>query len=61
MRPWQEGQQRASTAKVRAKSSAHRRYPPAGHVWSGLSVAAGGGAGGVIRALHWLLTASTPA
>ena len=60
MRPWHEGQHRTSTAKVRAKSSAHRRYPPAGHVLSGWSVAAGGGTGGVIRALHWLPAASTP-
>ena len=33
-------------SKVRASSSAHRRYPPANHVRSGWSVAAGGGAGG---------------
>jgi len=46
---------------VRARSSAHRRYPPAGHVRSGWSVAAGGGNGGVIRALHRLAAASTPA
>jgi hypothetical protein len=42
MRPWQEGQLRTSTAKVRAKSSAHGRYAPAGPVRSGSARAAAG-------------------
>ncbi len=60
MRPWQEGQVRTSTAKVRAKSSAHGRYPPAGPVRSGSGVAAAGSCGGGIgamRGLHGLAAA----
>jgi hypothetical protein len=64
MRPWQEGQRRTSTAKVRAKSSAHGRYPPAGPVRSGSALAAAGssvGGFGAMRGLHGLAAASTPA
>ena len=40
MRPWHLGQARTSTANVRARSSAHARYPPARLGVSGSSVAA---------------------
>jgi hypothetical protein len=45
MRPWQEGQQRTSPAKVRAGNSAHRRHPPTGRNRSGSSSATGASGG----------------
>ena len=60
MRPWQEGQLRTSTAKLRASSSAQGRYPPLGPVRSGLLVAAAGssvGGLGAMRDLHGLAAA----
>jgi hypothetical protein len=63
IRPWHLGQARTSTAKVRAKSSAHGRYPPAGPVRSGSALAAAGssvGGFGAMRGLHGLAAASTP-
>jgi hypothetical protein len=64
MRPWHEGQVRTSTAKVRARSSAHGRYLSAGPGRPGSAVAAAGSCVdgfGVMRRLHGLAAASTPA
>jgi hypothetical protein len=62
IRPWHLGQARTSTAKVRAKSSAHGRYPPASPVRSGSALAGAGssvGALGAMPGLHGLAAAST--
>jgi len=63
MRPWHLGQARTSTANVRARSSAHGRYPPARFGVSDKALAAGasGGGFGAMRDLHGLADASTPA
>ena len=60
MRPWQEGQVRTSTAKVRAKSSAHGRYPrpaPSGRARGWPRPAPAGGGIGAMRGLHGLAAA----
>ena len=61
--PWQVGQASTSTAKVRAKSSAQGRYPPARLSGSGsvAGVASSGGGFGAMRDLQVLAGASTPA
>src|SRR5687768_12830695 len=62
MRPWHFEQARRSTPKVRARSSAHGRYPPGRFGVSGsVAGAASGGGLGAMRDLQVLAGASTPA
>ena len=62
MRPWHLGQARTFTPNVRARSSAHGRYPPARFGVSGSPIAwVIGGGFGTMRDLHGLAAASIPA
>jgi hypothetical protein len=49
IRPWQLGQASTSTAKVRARNSAHARYPLARSGFEGSSLAAGASGGWLRR------------
>ncbi len=61
MRPWQTGQQSASTPNARARSSAQVRYRLLRFFLSTTSAAEACSARGTIRDLHSLAAPSTPA